>query len=253
MRSILDRVGRLIAAYLQKPAAGYEPFTPTDPAALKDCIRPADILLIEGRNHISGIIKYLTQSTWSHAALYVGPVSGRLAANGEPCDLVESNLDDGIACVPLSNYFHFHTRICRPVGLSPQDCRAVCDYAIERLGLEYDLKNIIDLARYLVPLPAPQRWRRRMIALGSGDPTKLICSALIAQAYGSVGYPILPEITRVESESARQEIYRIRDSSLYTPRDFDISPYFAVVKPTIEVGFNYKNITWADDKSPTER
>jgi len=253
MMGILNPVGRLIASYLQKPAAGYEPFTPTDPAALRSCIRRGDILLIEGRNHISGIIKYLTQSTWSHAALFVGPVAGWLAANGEPCDLVESNLDDGTACVPLSRYFQYHTRICRPVGLSADDCDAVCKYAVERIGLQYDLKNIIDLARYLVPLPAPQRWRRRMIALGSGDPTRLICSALIAQAFGAIGYPILPAITRVESESARREIFSIRDSSLYTPRDFDISPYFSVIKPTIEVGFNYKNFTWGADKGPAGR
>ena len=77
MKWMLDRIGRLIAAYLQKPAAGYEPFTPAEPAALRDCIKPGDILLIEGRNHISGIIKYLTQSTWSHAALYVGPIAGK--------------------------------------------------------------------------------------------------------------------------------------------------------------------------------
>ncbi len=253
MTWMLDRVGRLIAGYLQKPAAGYEPFTPTDPAALRACIRPGDILLIEGRNHISGIIKYLTQSTWSHAALYVGPIAGRAAADGEPCDLVESNLDEGIIGAALSKYFQFHTRICRPVGLSPADRQAVCDYAIARIGLQYDLKNLIDLARYLVPLPAPQRWRRRMIALGSGDPTRMICSALIAQAFGKVGYPILPAITRVESERARQEIYHIRDSSLYTPRDFDISPYFAVIKPTIEIGFDYKTIKWSTDDTPAGR
>lgn len=250
MKWMLDRIGRLIAAYLQKPAAGYEPFTPAEPAALRDCIKPGDILLIEGRNHISGIIKYLTQSTWSHAALYVGPIAGKQAASGELCELVESNLDDGIVGVPLAKYFKFHTRICRPVELSFDDCTAVCYYAIERIGLQYDLKNLIDLARYLVPLPAPQRWRRRMIALGSGDPTRLICSALIAQAFRNVGYPILPAITRVESENARQEIYHIRDCSLYTPRDFDISPYFAVVKPTIEVGFDYKKINWSADPPP---
>ena len=129
----------------------------------------------------------------------------------------------------------------------PEDHKAVCDYAIERVGLQYDLKNLIDLARYLLPVPVPQRWRRRMIGLGSGDPTRLICSVLIAQAFGKIGYPILPAITRVESESARQEIYHIRDSSLYTPRDFDISPYFAVIKPTIETGFNYKAIKWSTD------
>ncbi len=254
MTWMLDRVGRHIASYLQKPASGYEPFTPPDSEALQAAIKPGDILLIEGRTHIAGMIKYLTQSTWSHAALYVGPIDGQTSTSGEPCDLVESNLEAGIISVPLSTYFAYHTRICRPVGLSPEDRKTVCDYAIERIGLQYDLKNIIDLGRYLVPLPVPQRLRRRMIALGSGDPTKLICSALIAQAFAAVGYPILPAIERVESAQARQEIYHIRDSSLYCPRDFDISPYFAVIKPTIEMGFNYKTIKWsAADAEAAER
>ncbi|HET9415846.1 MAG TPA: YiiX/YebB-like N1pC/P60 family cysteine hydrolase [Pseudolabrys sp.] len=245
MTWVLDRVGRHIAAYLQRPAPGYEPFTPADPTALQALIKPGDILLIEGRTHIAGVIKYLTQSTWSHAALYVGPVDGQVTSKGEPCDLVESNLEAGIVSVPLSTYFDYHTRICRPVDLLPEDRQTVCDYAIERIGLQYDLKNIVDLGRYLVPLPVPQRFRRRMIALGSGDPTKLICSALIAEAFAAVGYPILPAIEHVESAQARREIYHIRHSSLYAPRDFDISPYFAIIKPTIEMGFDYKKIAWA--------
>lgn len=249
MTWMLDRAGRLIAGYLQKPASGYEPFTPADAAALRASIEPGDVLLIEGRTHLAGIIKYLTQSTWSHAALFVGPIAGQVTADGEACELVESNLDAGTVGAPLSRYFPYHTRICRPVGLSPEDRKTVCDYAIERIGLEYDLRNIIDLARYMVPLPVPQRFRRRMIALGSGDPTKLICSALIAQAFETIRYPILPAIERVESENARQEIYHIRHSSLYAPRDFDISPYFSVIKPTIEMGFDYKKINWsADDR-----
>jgi hypothetical protein len=36
------------------------------------------------------------------------------------------------------------------------------------------------------------------------------------------------------------------------PRDFDISPYFAVVKPTIEHGFAYKSLHWADLPLPLE-
>src|SRR5262249_5961854 len=202
MTWMLDRVGRHIAAYLQRPASGYEPFTPTDPEALKALIKPGDILLIEGRTHIAGVIKYLTQSTWSHAALYVGPIEGQASPSGEPCDLVESNLEAGIISVPLSTYFEFHTRICRPVGLLPEDRQAVCEYAIERIGLEYDLKNIVDLGRYLVPLPVPQRFRRRMIALASADPTHLIFSTLIAEAFAAVGYPILPAIELVESKKA---------------------------------------------------
>jgi len=57
---LLDGIGRLIARYLQKPVLGYEPFTPSDPDALRQSLEPGDVLLVEGNNNISGVIKYLT-------------------------------------------------------------------------------------------------------------------------------------------------------------------------------------------------
>jgi hypothetical protein len=93
--------------------------------------------------------------------------------------------------------------------------------------------------------PLPRRWRRRLMALGSGDPTKAICSTLIAQAFQSVGYPILPGMLRRDSDPGAEDhnldLLYIRHYSLYTPRDFDISPYFQVVKPTIEHGITYRS------------
>jgi hypothetical protein len=246
MNTMLRGVGRAIADYLQRAENGYEPFTPSDPDALRATLRPGDVLLVEGNNRISGVIKYLTQSTWSHAALYVGPIGDRTAADGEPLVLVEANLGEGVVGAPLSKYARYHTRICRPVGLTGDDCARVCNYAAERIGFDYDVKNIIDLMRYLIPMPVPQRWRRRMMALGSGHPTRIICSALIAQAFENVRYPILPKVTRLESEAARREILEIRHSSLYAPRDFDISPYFELVKPTVAGGFDYREMRWAD-------
>ena len=243
---MLESVGRAVARYLERPTPGFEPFTPSDPVALRASLRRGDVLLIEGNNNIAGVIKYLTQSTWSHAALYVGPIGERMTDDGEPHVLIEANIEEGVVSAPLSKYFPCHTRVCRPVGLSSHDCAKVCAYTIERIGLDYDLKNITDLLRYLMPLPIPQRWRRRMMTLGSGDPTRLIWSALIAQAFEAVRYPILPKITRIESRAKRREILEIRHSSLYAPRDFDISPYFAVVKPTIEKGFNYQGLHWID-------
>jgi hypothetical protein len=250
MGLVLDRIGKLIAGYLQKEIPGYEPFTPSDPHRLRAMLQPGDVLLVEGNNQIASIIKYLTQSTWSHAALCVGPVEGVAEPDGEPHVLIEANVGDGVTSAPLSKYFTQHTRICRPIGLSYEDRITVCRYAINRIGFGYDTKNILDLMRYLIPLPVPQRFRRRMIALGSGDPTKIICSALIAQAFGAVRYPILPKITEAGSRQARREILHIRDSSLYMPRDFDISPYFQIVKPTIEGGFDYTALHWADRPKP---
>jgi hypothetical protein len=243
---MLRGIGQRIARYLQEAEEGYEPFTPSNPDALCEALRPGDVLLVEGDSRISGVIKYLTQSTWSHAALYVGPIGERTTVDGEPLVLVEANLDEGVVGAPLSKYQRYHTRICRPIGLTADDCARVCTYAAERIGFDYDVKNIFDLLRYLFPLPVPQRWRRRMIALGSGHPTRIICSALIAQAFEHVRFPILPKVTRFESEAVRREILEIRHSSLYAPRDFDISPYFQLVKPTIERGFDYRNMAWAD-------
>jgi len=250
MGIVLDQIGKLIAGYLQKELPGYEPFTPSDPDYLRNDIQPGDVLLVEGNNRISGIIKYLTQSTWSHAALYVGPIDGATEPDGEQHVLIEANVGEGVSSAPLSRYFAYHTRMCRPVGLSFEDRHTVCRYAINRIGFGYDTKNILDLMRYLIPLPIPQRWRRRMIALGSGDPTKMICSALIAQAFDAVRYPILPKITQAGSKRAKREILHIRDSSLYMPRDFDISPYFEIVKPTIVHGFDYTALHWADKQKP---
>jgi hypothetical protein len=243
-------LGRRIVDYLEAPTPGYEPFTASDPEALAHILQPGDVLLAEGYSRIAAVIKYLTQSTWSHSALYVGDRLGKQSETGEPHVLIEANLGDGVISAPLTKYSTLHTRVCRPVGLSPRDRERVVRYASERIGYEYDVKNIVDLIRYLIPLPVPARFRRRMIALGSGVPTKAICSTLIAQAFETVRYPILPKIELIQSRSMRREILHIRHHSLYTPRDFDISPYFAIIKPTIEMGFNYKKMRWANAPLP---
>jgi hypothetical protein len=159
---------------------------------------------------------------------------------------------EGVRAVPLSKYQFVHTRICRPVGITSEDINKVIRYAVSRIGHRYDLRNIVDLARYLIKTPpVPTRYRRRMLALGSGDPTRAICSSLIAEAFQSVRYPILPEMEAVKHKdriyaTCRNEIFHIRHHSLFAPRDFDVSPYFQVVKPTLESGFDPYAVNWGD-------
>jgi hypothetical protein len=241
---MFDRIGHLIVR-LQGRAKCREPFAAGDWSGLRDALRPGDVLLVDGKGRVSGSIKYLTQSTWSHSALYVGPIAGA-ATDGEPHVLIEANLGEGVVSAPLSKYLPCKTRICRPVGLSEADCEKVCRYACERIGLTYDFKNAVDLMRYLVPWSMTQSRRGRTVVLGSGDASRMICSSLIAQAFDVVRYPILPEITRVESQTAACEVAERRHPSLYAPRDFDISPYFMVVKPMLARGLNYKDMHWAD-------
>ncbi|MDH3379032.1 MAG: YiiX/YebB-like N1pC/P60 family cysteine hydrolase [Gammaproteobacteria bacterium] len=244
--------GRVLARYLTKTIPYYRPFSVHDTSILRATLRPGDILLVEGNTRISKAIKYLTQSTWSHSAMYVGSIPAIANRPAVADALIEAELRQGVNAVPLSKYRQFNTRICRPVGLTDTDRQSVCNFMTHSIGKSYDLKNVTDLLRYLFPTPpVPVSLRRRMLALGSGDPTRAICSTLIAQAFQSIRYPILPKIerhTEIQQHSyAERELLHIRHYSLFAPRDFDISPYFEVVKPTLKKGFNYKDLTWARD------
>jgi hypothetical protein len=252
MDGLLTWLGRGLAEYLSKPRASGAQLATSPPEKLAGTLIPGDVVLVEGNTRISVAIKYLTQSTWSHAALYVGDTLDDPSDTGEPRVFIEVDVREGVRAVPLSRYADFHTRICRPVGLAPEDLQEVITFAISRIGQRYDLKNVFDLARYLFPTPpVPARWRRQMIAMGSGDPTRAICSTLIAEAFESVRYPILPLYTpphlSEEASEAQEALLRIRHHSLFVPRDFDISPYFAIIKPTLAHGFDYRKLRWAED------
>ena len=254
MAAFLDGItrwlGERLSRYLAQAHHVHGVAAPTDPDRLMACIRPGDVLLVDGQSRFSVAIKYLTQSTWSHAALFVGTAGRPSDAQGRPKSFLEADLRDGVRLVSVAEFVGLHCRVCRPVGLEDGEIDALIDHAMARLGHQYDLKNVVDLARYLLPTPpVPVRWRRRMLALGSGDPTRAICSTLIAQAFQSVRYPILPIVENVPSKDpmcpgCMDEILHVRHHSLFAPRDFDVSPYFAVIKPTLETGFNHRALTW---------
>jgi hypothetical protein len=244
-------ISEQILRYLSQSTGRYAPFYAPDPEVVRKALQPGDILLVEGNSRIAAVIKYLTQSTWSHAALYVGERPGDVAPNGEPNVLLEAEADTGVVTVPLSKYVRFHTRICRPVGVDSASIQKVVDYVLKRVGTKYDSRRIVDLARYLFPYPPVPIWfRRRMLAIGSGDPTRAICSTLIAEAFASIHYPILPERVSINGKTygiapfVQDEMDHIRTYGLYTPRDFDTSPFFAIIKPTLAAGFDYHTVEW---------
>lgn len=264
LSAFVARIGDALANYLSKPRLDYRPFSTLSGQQLEACLQPGDLILVEGNSLISTAIKYLTQSTWSHVAMYIGDQPGL-----NP--ILEADLVGGVITVPIDKYNGFNLRICRPVNLTPADTQTLLHFVIKRIGLQYDNKNIIDLMRYLFPTPpVPPRFRRRLLAFGSGDPTKAICSTLVAQAFQSIRYPILPlqpseylpELSLSNNDSGQNDtdnehqavsrnsvmsddlVLAARHYSHFTPRDFDLSPYFSTIKPTIAAGFNYKDIIW---------
>jgi hypothetical protein len=249
--SLLNKIGRRLAAYLEKPSGAIQPST-CQPDLLASTIRVGDVLLVDGSSRISTAIKYLTQSTWSHAALCIADDSNNEDPSCDNIILVEADVLDGIRTIPLSHYANLHTRICRPVGLTNDEIERAIEFAKGQVGHQYDMKNVFDLMRYLVQTPpVPTRWRRKMIVLGSGDPTRAICSSFIAQTFQSIRYPILPNIffekaKQPHSKAYYDEVLQIRHHTLFVPRDFDMSPYFNVVKPTLHKGFDPHVIEWSE-------
>ncbi len=250
----LAGVGNLLARYLNKEAHQHGPIPSHTSEQLLAALRPGDVLLVEGNRRVSTAIKYLTQSTWSHSALFIGCDQG-CAVPTDHC-FVEADTLAGVRTVGIEEFRGMNIRICRPVGLNEAECRQVIGHAMARLGHQYDLRHVWDLARYLIATPpVPQSYRRRMIALGSGDPTRAICSSMIAQAFQSIRYPILPIIEQQMADSPLcpgcvKEVMHIRHHSLFAPRDFDISPYFQIIKVGLDAGFDYRALPWEDRDLP---
>lgn len=278
-----DWLTRRLLDWLTEPIPAYEQRVWNDPHALRRVIRKGDIVLVEGDNRISVVIKYLTQSSWSHAALYVGDEllrqGGELAERtrrefgGDAEQLVVEALPRGVLVAPLSKYIDYNIRIARPHRLRPEHLKVILAQAIAAQGWHYDLRNVLDLLRYLLPAKiVPHRFRRDALHFGSGQPTEVICSSLLGRLFGDVGFPVIPQVdfpdasfidgrrsgllSRVLGHESEHftGLFRMRHPTLLTPRDFDLSPYFEIVKfNVIESGaFDYERIQWADPDAGPE-
>jgi Permuted papain-like amidase enzyme, YaeF/YiiX, C92 family len=279
-RRLRQALVRFAVGLLTKPLKRYTLAYPNDLAELKRQIRKGDVLLVEGNERVSQVIKYLTQSSWSHSALYVGDE----AINRDP-DLrvklteeygeeahymvVEALVQSGVVLTPLAKYRDFNVRVCRPFRLSESHLKVVLDEALASVGRVYDMKNIFDLGRYFLPVSlVPAHFRRHALQFGSGDPTRAICSSMIAECFRKVRFPVVPKIeplppdypvtqvprhglARLVTRSKRPRgLFHMTSPSLVTPRDFDLSPYFEIVKFNLIAShrFDYRQIIWADDE-----
>lgn len=222
----------------------HEPTTteimPYDYKRLKYEIRPGDVLLIEGRSRVSSIIRRVTQSSWTHAALYIGRqidfendelqsiVAKHIDKKPNRRLVIEGMLDKGTVVSTLSTYRNHHIRICRPIGIAPDDLQKVVEYAVRSLGQPYNVRHLLDLMRFMLPWGVlPKHWGSSLFRTATGQPESDICSSLIAKAFSSVQFPVLPYVKMNGDET--MEVFQ-RNPHLFTPKDFDFSPYFAIIK-----------------------
>lgn len=221
-------------------------------------LRPGDVLLVEGRSRVSNVIKMITQSPWTHSALYVGrlydvldrDMRARLQEHwdGSPDEqlIIEALLGEGTVVYPLTKYRRSHLRTCRPKGLSPADAQQVLNFAIGKLGLDYDVRQLLDLARFMLPYSClPRRLGSSLFVHRPGPQMRTVCSTMLAEAFDSVDFPVLPFVDKARN---RFHLYK-RNPRLLTPKDFDYSPYFDIIKHPffgIDDVTLYRQLPWSE-------
>ncbi|HEX2549494.1 MAG TPA: YiiX/YebB-like N1pC/P60 family cysteine hydrolase [Gammaproteobacteria bacterium] len=234
---------------------------PGDFNRLKYEVRPGDVVLIDGLSRVSKVIRTITQSPWTHSALYIGRlhdiedhtlrkiVMQHMKKRENVRLIIESMPGQGMIVSPLSTYRKHHIRICRPTGLSPNDAELVVAYAIRSLGKPYNVRHLLDLARFLLPWSIlPRRWGSSLFRTSTGEPDSEICSSVIAEAFTSVKFPILPFI-KIDDSTGFELVHR--NPHLFTPKDFDYSPYFEIIKypifdPNQPLPY-YRQLPWAKE------
>ena len=132
----------------------------------------------------------------SHVMLYVG--GGQVVeAVGE--GVVHRPLTDALAGSYVGVAF-------RHPGLTSDTALRVRDYVGQRIGAAYDYDLIVAHARFQLgravcqQLPEAQRQRCMNVVgpvdIGAGSDGRFICSSLVAEAFASVGAPLLPIAAR---------------------------------------------------------
>lgn len=230
---------RIIHYFIQEPDLGRSYLCDFDRIGYE--VRPGDVLLVEGHSRLSELVQKVTASPWSHCMLYLGRLYDIEAPEvreivqqhyaGPLGDqlVIESVIGKGTVITPLAAYENLHMRICRPTGISHREAQAVIRHAVGTLGRAYDIRHVIDLGRFLLMYQwfLPWRWRSTLFEDGGDRTEKDICSKMVADAFGSINFPILPEVS---VSSSNELTVKSRNKNLCIPRDFDYSPYFNIIK-----------------------
>lgn len=267
MKTLKQKIVKKISQWLAKPILKDEILSPNDFRCVRDGICSGDVLLIEGRTRIGHIIKVITRSSWSHACICIGSLEDikdektraivREHYDGDASIplIVESEINRGTIVAAVDAYADHHMRICRPVGLLSKDADTITRYVVSCLGNEYNLHQLLDLGRFLIPwwVIIPRRWHSTLFEHNAGETTRTICSSMIASAFQLVKFPILPLIESSDDDGNIRMV--ARNPNIFTPRDFDYSPFFSVIKCPYFSGNDegyYHHLPWAEARKNEE-
>jgi hypothetical protein len=213
-----NRALSALALYLTRPLDEFSTLTNEERSALAAVLRRGDVLLSAGNTRCAELVKRLTQSTWSHVSMYVGPMEDE----PDPLCVVEADLVHGVRRIRLSQIDAHRICVLRPIDLDDTERARLAQSVLRHVGSEYDLAHAWLLARGLLL----RRWWTGLRSLPTTmrrSATRFICSSLIAQAFAVIGYSILP--------GGALALEREKYHSSLVPADFERASMFAVVWP----------------------
>jgi hypothetical protein len=224
MRTSKLRFGAFLARKINQRKQIYNLHYPNNLQDLRRKLLPGDVLLVDGDYGVSDWIKMYSSHTWSHCALFVGDQSRPSATKSsafveEHASLAEAIMGRGVILGSLNKYEGCNLRICRPRHLGRIQRESVIRWALEKVGLPYDLENVLQLMSLPFEEPIPPS-----LDIGESEKGRFTCSSLLAAAFGQVGLEVLHYYDRELKKTLPYHPSQI------LPKDFDLSPNFDIIK-----------------------
>jgi hypothetical protein len=224
LNSSKTHLGTYVVRRISKKKELYKLHYPNNLTDIDRLLLPGDVLLVDGDYGISDWIKVFSSHTWSHCALYTEtqPVpcsNGPKVSLDAKLNLVEAIIGHGIILSNIRKYEHCNLRICRPKNLTRTQRQRVVQFALSKVGLPYDQRNVF---RFM-GLPFNQG-AKPTEDISDAERGGYTCSGLIASAFSRVSLEVLHYY---DGEAKRIVPYH---PSQIQPKDFDLSPNFEIIK-----------------------
>ncbi|MGE0798719.1 MAG: YiiX/YebB-like N1pC/P60 family cysteine hydrolase [Lautropia sp.] len=215
-----------LVSFLVAPVSGAASVQPR--RDLDTLLQPGDVILVAGKTRFASLVCRMTRSTWSHVAIYVG--------NGHHSDparcVVEADVEAGVRMIRLADLADHDILVVRASHLQEASRDELIAHLLDRVGHRYDLDHVIALARLLLIAPLPlARWIRTE-SVRRADPTRAICSTLVAHALFTAGVsvgasPLLS--ARLPAVGKAQQADQMAGLDYLVPGDFERLPEFVPV------------------------
>ncbi len=171
------------------PAAALEDMPPEPYAEVRAKVRDADLLLCSAHDAFSRLIRWSTQSCWSHVAIAfrleeIGRVMvlecvERIGVRAVPLSRFIARTSSGVEPYPGKILLARHTAIATEAG---QPMRTMAASAFDRLGEPFSQAEVAKIAARI----AAGRLGRRLPPVLEPD-DEYICSEYVARCYAALG------------------------------------------------------------------